>query len=320
MRLTLALMLFATQINAQCGGTDLRPSLPENIQAELHDTVQQTPFAEGNHWLAKKGNQKIHILGTMHVNDRRMQGPAKRIEPIVAAADIILLEMDKAEQEKLQSAVQTRPEMLLLTQTSLPELMPEEEWQKLAQAARDRGIPAVMAAKFQPWYLSMMLAIPPCMMSELTEQQGLDHQIMAMAQRSDTPTAALEPFDTIFNTFNSEDLETQIEFLSLNLPDAKQSEDMMATMRAVYFDEQSAQAWQLSRLFADIPPADRDAVFAEMEQGVLIDRNVAWIDVIATHKDKGTILIAVGAAHLPGDQGVLNLLAQQGYSLTRQPF
>ena len=69
-----------------------------------------------------------------------------------------------------------------------------------------------------------------------------------------------------------------------------------------------------------ISNGDPDAVFARMQAQLLEARNRAWIPVILGAQSRGTIVVAAGAAHLHGDAGVLNLLAEQGYTLTRQPF
>lgn len=52
---------------------------------------------------------------------------------------------------------------------------------------------------------------------------------------------------------------------------------------------------------------------------MLVHRNAAWIPVIEATEGT-TLVVAVGALHLPGETGILNLLQQQGYSLTRAAF
>jgi uncharacterized protein YbaP (TraB family) len=55
-----------------------------------------------------------------------------------------------------------------------------------------------------------------------------------------------------------------------------------------------------------------------MEQMLLIDRNTAWIPVIdAAVTGHQNAVVAVGAAHLPGESGILNLLEQDGWTISR---
>jgi uncharacterized protein YbaP (TraB family) len=46
---------------------------------------------------------------------------------------------------------------------------------------------------------------------------------------------------------------------------------------------------------------------------LLYDRNRKWARNLETLMKGKSLLIAVGAAHLPGDQGVINLLKGEGY-------
>ena len=82
--------------------------------------------------------------------------------------------------------------------------------------------------------------------------------------------------------------------------------------------------WELSRVVGRNIPGltaeQADADFAKMEEILLTSRNRAWIDVILPAAEGRRIVVAVGAAHLSGRDGVLNLLAQKGYALEPAPF
>ncbi len=84
------------------------------------------------------------------------------------AADLILLEATPAEEAQLQSLMTRNPDVFLNTDgPTLPDVLPEKTWDQLMVALRARDIPPFLAAKFQPWYLMMTLAIPPCVMGDM---------------------------------------------------------------------------------------------------------------------------------------------------------
>ncbi|MGY9049153.1 hypothetical protein P775_24310 [Puniceibacterium antarcticum] len=309
---------------AQCTGQDLRQTLSESDRAELKAIVAETPFATGNRWRAVRGDSVVDLIGTVHLDDPRLDAPAERIRPLIENAKVVLLEMSAADQAELTGALSSRPEMLLLSDTTLPELMDEASWQALAAAASARGVPPVMAAKFQPWYLSMLLSLPPCATANLTDAQGLDGRIMDMALSAEVPMQSLEAYETVFNTFSDAPMEQQIAMVKAALVAPDTSEDMFATLLASYFEEAGTEAWQVSRLLsrqlAALDPATSDAMFARMEIDLLDARNRAWIPVIMDAGKAGPIVVAAGAAHLQGEAGLLNLLKAEGFTLTRKPF
>lgn len=326
LRLLLALACLGSAAHAQCTGADLRDTLTGAEQAQLDALIDGTPFAEGNRWRAEKDGEVIHLIGTMHLSDPRLDAPAGRLRPLMQTAGALLLEMPAAEQARLTDALTSDPGLILLTDTSLPDLMPEAEWQTLAQAAEARGLPPVMAAKMRPWYLSLLLSLPGCAKAQMARQDGLDIRLEAQATEYGVPTVALEPFDTTFGIFNAEPLADQLDMLGMSLAQQEDGENGFATTIAAYFDEHAGEMWALSEIItarSDLySPQEASELMAQSTEALLSQRNRAWIPVILSqvHAREAPIVAAFGAAHLPGTEGVLQLLADDGWTLRREPF
>jgi hypothetical protein len=54
----------------------------------------------------------------------------------------------------------------------------------------------------------------------------------------------------------------------------------------------------------------------EFYSDLIVKRNQKWIPIITELIQTNPTFIAVGAAHLPGKEGVLNLLQEAGYKIT----
>lgn len=324
--LSLVVWLWAGAAWALCDGEDLRAGLTAQEEASLQAALGADPYPQGNHWIARKGPQTLHLIGTLHLDDPRLDGIAAHLSAPIIGADKLLVEMSRADQSALQAEMQKNPAMLLRTTgPALQELMPPAQWEALKIAARDRSLPIFMVNRMQPWYLSMMLALPKCLLSVLqNDPKGLDHRLIDMAMDAGIPVESLEHYSTILTLFQASPIEEQIEMLSLAVSPAEDSENEIATMYAAYFEEKHAQAWHLSHLFAlrnDSLSRDRiNAGFAEMTELLLTGRNHSWMTVIRANSDVKKLTIAAGAAHLSGPDGLLNLLEQDGYTLERAGF
>ncbi|WP_299925396.1 TraB/GumN family protein [uncultured Pelagimonas sp.] len=325
--LACATFAFATPAVAACSGQDLRPGLSDAQRQELAQTIESTPYAKGNFWTATKGDETVYLVGTLHINDPRMQGPVARLTPIVESAGVLLLEANDVAEAELEKQIATDTSLILLQGKSLIDLMSEKEWQKLAQRAKDHNIPPFMAAKMQPWFLSMTLAIPPCMQQEVMEGTGgLDAQLNDIANAAGVPTQSLEDVQTLFKIFSKDPIQEQIDMMMVGLMAPNDAEDAMATMFNSYFEESVAEGWHINRILtpelAGMNAELADEVFADLNKDLLETRNTAWIPVIldAAAQHDAPIVAAFGAAHLMGDAGVLNLLAQEGFTLERQEF
>lgn len=312
--------------HAACDGRDLRATLTPQEEAQLAAQLAPVPFPEGNHWRAERDGQVIHLVGTIHLDDPRLDAPAARLKPLIDRAAVVLLEMTAAERDTLMSAMAERPEMLTLQDTTLPELMQESDWQALAEAMRARGLPPFVAAKFRPWYVSMLLAIPPCLAQTMAQDDGLDTRIEAMATAAGVPTRALEPWDTALSAFADMPLDMQLSMIRTALVPPAAAEDQFATLAASYFDERHAESWAMSGLLAarlgGMAGPEADAAMQAMADTLLDSRNRAWVPVIldAAETADGPVVAAFGAAHLFGETGLPALLEAEGFTLSRLPF
>lgn len=306
-----------------CNGTDLIADMPEADRAALYLKTNSAPYAEGNHWRATKGGQTIDIIGTFHIYDGRMDAPVERLKSVISAADAVYLEATEVEVKELQAAVARNNELLFTKGPTLPERLDADEWKALSEAMSARGIPPFMASKFQAWYVSMMLSIPPCAMSAMTKgSNGVDNLIEKVAQDAGVPTHALEPYDTIFDVFGQFTPDQQLDMIRAALLTADDGPDPFYTMFEAYFREEHRLIWNFSIDRAIQIAPDKDAALKDvalMEKGLINNRNANWLKVIEAAQDDH-LVVAVGAGHLAGEAGLLKLLENNGYTLTRQEF
>lgn len=310
---------------AQCVGQNLLESLPKTEEAALIARSHAVPFAQGNFWRATKDGQEITLIGTYHMDDSRHGETMARLDPVLERARVVLVEAGPAEMAALKSRLAAEPELMVITQgPTLPEQLDPALWDKLSAALRLRGVPPFVAAKMQPWYLSMMLSIPPCALEVMGEDRGLDAQVIAAATARGLPVRALEPYDTLFGIFGAMEQADQLSMVTASLALEDQSEDMSVTMAEAYFAEEPRLIWEFSRaqaLTLDGASPERVAhEFAVMEAAMMTTRNRAWIPVLTEAATAGPVLAAFGALHLSGQDGVLALLQAEGFTIERLPF
>jgi len=324
-----ALFLLASPLAAQCLGENLIAAMSPDARATLQAKVDTYPYSRGNFWRATRqgpdGDQVIHLIGTYHLDDPRHKATLAALAPVLDSAATLLVEAGPDEEAAVKAAIARDPSLMFVTEgPTLPERLTASEWDAVTTAMRTRGIPPFLAAKMQPWYLSMMLGIPPCGMTKLQQAKGLDAQIIDAATARGLPPQALEPFDTVFKLFAGMTDAEQLGMIRSTLPMEAQGADYAVTLADAYFAGDSRLLWEFLRLRAhDTPgttPAQTDAEFAMMEEAIMSSRNRAWIPVIEAAVAKGPVLAAFGALHLPGKDGVLNLLVQNGFAVERLPL
>lgn len=319
------LFALAAPAAAECLGSNLYDSLPGADQDRIRARADAVPFATGNLWRATRGGESLTIIGTYHFDDPRHAVTLTAATPLIAGAKTLLVEAGPEEERALMEAMGKDASLMFITEgQSLLERLPADTWKRLSEAMQARGIPGFMAAKFQPWYATVVLAVPPCAMAQMADPQGLDGQLIQAALAAEVPVQPLEPFDTIFSIFDALTTQQEIDMIESSLAMEGQSEDLSATLADLYFRGESRLIWELMREISyDQPgytPEQVDAEMAVMEEALMTKRNTAWIPVIETAAAQGPLVVAFGALHLSGEAGVLNLLAENGWVLEPVTF
>ena len=169
LRLASLLAFVGTALQAECPRVTEFDNLTQAHQQELIDNASASPFNEGVFWRAEKGGLTSYVVGTYHLPDPRIDPFLDQIAELVPEIDRLLVEANANTQAEFQKRLTSDPTLTFITEgPTLIDLLPPEEWQQIAGAATARGLPSFVAAKYQPWFLSMTLAIPPCAIEQAT--------------------------------------------------------------------------------------------------------------------------------------------------------
>lgn len=309
-------------VQAECVGRNLIAALPADRRVAVQAAAHAVPFARGNLWQATKGDRLITLVGTYHLADPRHAATLARLTGPMAAATALLVEAGPAEEAALRADIAQNPDRLANAGgPALRDALSDADWLRLSDALTSRGIAPAVATRMQPWYLSSLLAIAPCQYSDTTTELGLDRQLMATAAARAMLVRALEPYDTVFSIFDSFTASDQVTMLVQTLDTVAVDDDMAITLADSYFNHDSRLFWEYTRLqlvtLSGATKAEADRQVAQLEEAMITRRNRAWLPVITAAADRGPVVAAFGALHLSGHEGVLNLLAADGWAVLR---
>jgi hypothetical protein len=138
----------------------------------------------------------------------------------------------------------------------------------------------------------------------------LQHQ----AQAAGKQVVALETVDEQLQVFDGLPQADQLALLSATLETGADAGRYAAIMRNLYL---TRNLRGLLQIFSVATDKQSLAAMEHARTRLLDDRNKRMVERMTKLLQKGDAFVAVGAAHLPGDAGVLNLLAQAGWTVTR---
>jgi uncharacterized protein YbaP (TraB family) len=307
---------------AVCNGSDLRDTLPPEMVAEAYARVAQIPFHDGLAFEAIRGDTRITLFGTVHVSDPAVVIPGE-IADRIRDADLVLVEMAAAEQELFQHEV--LDDSMLIFDFAGPGLrarLSEQQWETLSGHLSAIGTPPEIAEYLRPWFVTVLLETALCEVD--ARRQGarlLDERIEMLAHDLAIETAGLDDATELLAFFIDAPEETQLEVLRLSLAGVAADDDLVATAVVTWLEQQPVVVMELTRLqnraLVDDVEALDDA-YQKLDHYLVLKRNRAWVGKILEHAHQASeIVVAVGAAHLPGVAGLINLLQAENFAIAR---
>jgi uncharacterized protein YbaP (TraB family) len=193
---------------------------------------------------------------------------------------------------------------------SLSQELSPEVYRSFTNHLQEEGLPAVVFDQFKPSIAAVTLAALDLQKEGLDPEQGLDKHFFARAKKEGKQIAALETVDFqigLITDFSKEEGEL---FMKTTLKDMdKLKTDIEDLLKAW----QTGDAAALEKLLND---AAREA--PAIYKRLLTDRSARWVPKIEewSRSDKNVIVI-VGAGHLVGKEGVVELLRTKGLKVTQ---
>lgn len=291
------------------------PSLYRQVVAE-GDKVAN---GKGIFWkIEKDGIAPSYLLGTMHVSDPRVLKMPAGAADAQAASNTIVIESDEIlDEKKAMAGILTKPELTMFTDgSSIETLLPKEDVALLEAGLKNRGIPLAAVSRMKPWMLMAFVSLPACEMArKAVNPDFLDKRIALDAVAAGKPVKGLETFVEQLSAMAAIPVGFHLKSLVETISLGPKMDDIFETMTELYLSGDIGLTIPLLKTVA--PEGDDDAGYAEFENLVVTKRNHVMAERAAPILAEGGAFIAVGALHLPGEEGLVELLRKQGFAVTR---
>ncbi len=194
---------------------------------------------------------------------------------------------------------------------SMTQALGPERFARVAAQAESLGLPLPLEqlAVLRPWVVALTLTDLMYLQLGYDPQSGVEEQLLAWARRDGRATAGLETLDEELGQLEHLSAEDQARFLELTLQDLKdtrtETDQMLGAWRSGNTTELAAQL------------TDAYQQFPELYRVLVAERNRRWLPQIRGYLGADhNVLIVVGALHVVGKGGLLDLLRSAGITAT----
>ncbi len=324
-RMTLASRLKSSTASAGrvVVGVVLGVSLAVGLLAGAPNAFAQTAVQDHDHaaivpatgdgpalWSIADADSTIYLFGTVHVLRPATPWGSAKVDAAFDASDNVIFEIaNPDDQAALLPLIQQHG---VSPQTPLSSLLTPEEFADLDNAARSIGGTGAGFDAMRPWLAGLMLSVAPLAKAGYDPKSGVEIILKHRAEDAGKPVTGLESLATQVEILANMSETTQLAFLRATLEDFDEATTELDTL---------VEAWAAG----DIATIDRvgvqemRAASQEIYDAMLVRRNTDWADQIQTIlAGSGTTFIAVGSAHLAGDDSVQEILEARGVEVTRR--
>lgn len=254
--------------------------------------------------IERSGLRSSYILGTVHTDDSRIINLPDIIKQKFRQADSFVAEL-KLDAFSRQDASQL---MFLPSGQELQALIGKQRYQRCVELLAQYGIPSQVAQRMKPWAVMVTLSMPKSRTGIV-----LDHRLYQEAEIQGKKTYGLETNREQVAVFEAFSLPQQIVMLDNAIMDIDRLPAVFDELVHYYLQRDLTGLQRLSEKYM----LQGDRMVAQIfKKRALLDRNYLMVRRMKPRLMEGNSFIAVGALHLPGDEGILRLLEKDGYKVT----
>lgn len=255
--------------------------------------------------LSKPGIEPAYLFGTIHSEDPEVLQLPQPVQQAIDRCNTVVLEMLLDAEAMMYSSTA----MLMMDGRMLSDIIGKPLFRQTASAIRSRGIQELVLERMKPWAAAVILSMP-------ASETGLvlDMMLYQSALEQGKSVHGLETVEEQLNVFEALSEKDQVLLLQDAVENFPELDALHAELLEAYKQRDLAGLMALGE--AAMQAGDQQLA-DEFQQHLVVDRNHRMLDRMQVYLRQGEVFIAVGALHLPGEEGLLKLLEQQGFTVRR---
>ena len=251
-------------------------------------------------WQVKSNTSTVYLLGSIHVAKPDFYPLNDVIEESYKKSDALVVEVDinNVDMNSMMNRV------MLPGRETLESKLSKKTYEKIKKLFEKNNIPETMYYKFKPWFAVMMITMMDVKNSGYNQNLGIDKYFLDKAKKDNKKIIELESAKQQFDVFDIDLKDYQDEFVKYTLEDSDNTIEMIDSL-ASYWKQGDIK--KMNNLINE--PLSKDSTFKIINNALIDKRNLKMAKKIIDFLKTGKIyFVVVGAGHLIGEAGIINLL------------
>jgi len=260
-------------------------------------------------WKVQSKTNTVYVLGSIHYLKKEMYPLDEKIEKAFDQSNILGVEANVDNVSKLDVQKLTESAFYSENETLEKHLSPRA-FELVKKHLTELGASLEAANKYRPWFLALSLASIEIAKLGFDPNYGIDRYFLSKATEK-KKIVELESLEYQMNLFSALSEKDQELFLLYTLKDIKVLEqELDKLIKAWTTGDEKGIELIMTRSIKE------DKKLIPIYEKLVIERNKEMVSKIEDYlKEKETFFVIVGAGHLVGNQGIIELLKRKGFLL-----
>jgi len=259
-------------------------------------------------WKATRAQGVVYLVGSVHLLTREYYPLDPAFDEAFKTADLLVEELDMREMLAPDSQMQMLTLGMLPAGQTLDQVISPGTLSAALKKFADLGMPIEPMKQFKPWLFSLILQGLEWQKAGFDASLGLDKHFYDIAVGQGKGVQGLETFAFQISQFDGMSMEMQDRLLAETLKELETTKTSFTRMADAW---RAGDALEIERLVLNDLKSE-----PQMYDRLLVDRNRTWLPKIeALFSRPKAAFVVVGAAHLVGSDGILQMLKAKGYTI-----
>jgi hypothetical protein len=261
-------------------------------------------------WAVRGAHNTVYLAGSIHMLPADDAALPPGFARSYADSARLVMELDLGKFDPLEAMTWMMDHGALPAGTNLRGVLGEQRYGRVSAAATGLGLPMAALDSLAPWVVGIEITDAAYEHEGFDPEQGVEEQLLRRAQADHKPTAGLETLSEELGSLASLSSADQIRMLDQTVDELK---DIKSEMREITGAWRQGSSTRLASLLSS-----EYSAFPTLYKPLVTDRNRRWLPQIEQLlKSNENALVVVGALHLVGEGGLLELLRSKGYAITQ---
>jgi uncharacterized protein len=256
-------------------------------------------------WAIKGAHNTVYLAGSVHLLKAGDSTLPAAFERAYMASKALVMEVDIDDVNSPEAQSLLLEKGMYADGATLRDSIGEARYARVAAEATRLGLPMEQLQVFEPWALALALTQIEYLQLGFDPESGVEEQLGRRAHTDNKKIQGLETLEQQINSLAGLSKDDQARFLDLTVTEMHDAERETAEVVGAW---RSGNIKKLAALLSE----DYDS-FPSLYRALVSDRNRRWLPQIERFlKDDQDYLVVVGALHLVGPGGLLELAKAQG--------